>query len=445
MGNEPVRPARALTLIRLFLPFAAILLPAVLSAQQTADLQAARRSMDAKDYVAAEQIYRRALRESPGSSQVLTDLGLSLQVQGRSADAIDAYSQALKQNYVPETYALLAQERCRMGDLASLKPMLAKIYRQERSNLRVFSAVAPCYLDIEEPIESAVIYQLLIDGKQYPADLALVQSGKSMIRSGQFFATRLSKAPDSEVFLSALRQASSAGSSGARAAFPQAVRISRYFRPDLDWKSAVGLWRLHPQDTALLYLLSVLSAEEGMRRIQSCAELYPSSPYLEQFYADMLADQGHGEEAIAQYEQLVQEHPDLSELYYNLGLLHEKREEWVAAEAAFRKQLTAYPGDERAAAHLSKCMLQSEQYGALREFLSPRMKAEHPPQWASLNMAEAEQKLGNTEAAIGILVSAEKASNADKLVHYRLMHLYSVVGRPADAKREYVLFQGLPR
>jgi tetratricopeptide (TPR) repeat protein len=445
VGSKPARPAHAFGLIGTRFLFAAVLLPAVLSAQQTADLKAARRFMDAKDYVAAEQIYRRALKESPGSAQLLTDLGLSLQMQGRSADAIETYSLALKQKYVPETYALLAQEKCRMGELTSLKPMLAKIYREEQGNLRVLSAVAPCYLDIDEPIESATIYQRLIDGRQYPADLALVQLGKSMIRSGQFFATRLSKAPGSEVFLSALRQAPSAGSSGARAAFPQAARISQYFRPDIDWKSAVDLWRLHPQDTALLYLLSVLSAEEGMRRIQSCAELYPSSPYLEQFYADVLADQGHGEEAIAQYEQLVREHPDLSELHYNLGLLHEKREEWPAAEEAFRQQLAAYPGDERAAAHLSKCMLQREQYAALREFLSARMKAEHPPQWASLNMAEAEQKLGNTEAAIGILVSAERAPNADKLVHYRLMHLYSVVGRPADAKREYALFQSAPK
>jgi hypothetical protein len=30
-------------------------------------------------------------------------------------------------------------------------------------------------------------------------------------------------------------------------------------------------------------------------------------------------------------------------------------------------------------------------------------------------------------------------------VHYRLMHLYSISGRPADAKREYALFQAASR
>jgi tetratricopeptide (TPR) repeat protein len=410
-------------------------------AQQTSELQAAREAMEAKDYVAAEQRYRTVLAENPQSAEVLTDLGLSLQLQGRSADAIHSYSSALKLKYVPETYALLAQEKCRMGETESLRPMLGKIYREERENLRVISAVAPCYLDIDEPVESATIYQTLLDGHQYPPDLARVQLAKSYIRSGQFFATKLSKAPGSEPFLAALRQAPEDGSSGARSAFPQAARISIHFRPDLDWKGAVAIWRHYPQDTALLYLLSVLSAEEGMRQIQICEEQDPSSPYLEQFYADVLADQGHGDEAIEEYEKLVRERPDLSELHYSLGLLHEKREEWPAAAEAFRGQLAAYPNDERAAAHLSNCMLQMEQYAALRDFLEPRIHAEHPPQWASVNLAEAEQKLGHPDEAIRILVAAEHDPNADKLVHYRLMHLYTLSGRPADARREYALFQ----
>ena len=409
--------------------------------QQTSALEAARLAMEAKQYAAAEQLYRKALAQSPTSAVVLTDLGLSLQMQGRSADAMRYYSLALKREYVPETYALLAQERCRMGDLDALRPMLEKIFREEKKNLRVISAVAPCYLDIDAPVESAIMYQALLGSKDYAPDLALVQLAKSYIRSGQFFATRLSKMPGSEPFLQALRDASTAGSTGARSAFPEAARVSKYFQPDLSWADAVERWRENPADIGLLYLLSVLSAEEGMRQIELCEEQFPASPYLEQFQADMLADQGHGDEAAAAYEQLMREHPDLSELRYNLGLLREKREEWEAAAKAFREQLAAYPSDERAAAHLSRCMLQMEQYATARDFLEPRMRAEHPPQWASLNLAEADEKLGNLEAAIRVLVAAEHEANANKLVHYRLVHLYSISGRPADAKREFALFQ----
>ena len=82
-----------------------------------------------------------------------------------------------------------------------------------------------------------------------------------------------------------------------------------------------------------------------------------------------------------------------------------------------------------------------EQYAELRAFLLPKMQADHPPQWASLNLAEADEKLGDRDAAIKILVAAEQDPHADKLVHYRLTHLYSLAGRAADAKREFALFQ----
>jgi tetratricopeptide (TPR) repeat protein len=430
---------------RLWCVLAISLFAPSIQAQQAAELQAARQAMEAKQYTVAEKLYRKVLAQTPSSSAVLTDLGLSLQMQGRSADAMRYYSLALKQKYLPETYALLAQEKCRMEDLDGVRPMLDKIFREERQNLRVISVVAPCYLDVDEPVESTVIYQTLLNDKDYPADLSFVQLAKSYIQSGQFFATKLSKAPGSEPFLAALREASSEGTAGARSAFPVAAKMSPYFQPDLSWSDAVDRWRQHPQDITLLYLLSVLSAEQGMRQIEACDEQFPASPYLEQFHADVLADQGHSDEAAAEYEQLMREHPDLSDLLYSLGLLREKREEWEAASEAFRQQLAAYPIDERAAAHLSKCMLQMEQYAALREFLQPLMRAEHPPQWASLNLAEAEQKLGNVKAAIQILVTAEADPSPDKLVHYRLMHLYTISGRSADAKREFALFQAASR
>lgn len=410
-------------------------------AQPAADITAARQAMVAKNYAGAEHIYRKALAQSPSATDVLTGLGLSLQMQGRSAEAIHYYALALKQRYVPETYALLAEEKCRMGELDSAKPMLARLYREERKNLRVDSAVASCYLDADEPIEAAEIYEELLSTDGYPADLALVQSAKSYLRSGQFFAAKLSKTPGSEPYMNALRQAPTSGAEGARSAFDVAAKASPNFRASLTWSDALRLWRQHPQDAALLYLLSVLSAEHGMKQIERCSDRFPASPYLQQFQADVLADQGHEGEAVAAYEQLIHDHPDLSDLHYSLGLLREKREEWELAAQAFRDQLAVDPADERATAHLSKCLLQLEQYPAVRALLESKMKAQHPPQWASLNLAEADQKLGDSMAAIRVLLAAEREPSPDKLVHYRLMHLYTITGRPDDAKREYALFQ----
>jgi tetratricopeptide (TPR) repeat protein len=443
MNKRATTKKHLLPLLFSVLLFASILRP--LPAQSISELDTGRKAIEAGDYSTAEQIYRKALVQTPSSTKVLTGLGLSLQMQGRSTEAIHYLSLVLKQQYIPETYALLAEERCHAGDLDSARPMLDRIYREQKNNIRVLSVVAPCYLDIDKPIESAIIYKWLASNSNNSADLVLVQLAKSYLRSGQFFVERLSKAKGSEPFLEAIRRASASGSSTARSAFAQAARLSPYFRADLDWTGAVDRWRQHANDISLLYLLAVLSGEEGMKQIELCSQKFPASPYLGQFYADILADQGHGDEAIAQYEQLLRDHPDMSDLRYSLGLLREKREQWTEAAAAFRQQLAAYPNDERAVAHLSKCMLQLEQYAALRDFLSSRMQAEHPPQWASLSMAEADEKLGDADSAIKILSAAEQDPDADKLIHYRLMHLYSISGRTADAKREFALFRAASR
>jgi predicted Zn-dependent protease len=90
-------------------------------------------------------------------------------------------------------------------------------------------------------------------------------------------------------------------------------------------------------------------------------------------------------------------------------------------------------------------MLQMSQYAALRDLLNPLVKTGHAPQWASLNLAEAEEKTGNLKDAIRILEAVERTPTPDKLVHYRLMHLYTLTGRPDDAKRELTLFQASSR
>jgi tetratricopeptide (TPR) repeat protein len=414
-------------------------------AQQASLLDNAREAIGNKQYSVAEQICRKALAQGPPTAKLLTTLAFTLHMQGRSADAIYYYSLALKQGYVPETYALLAAEKCKVGELEAVHPMLQKLYREDRKNLPIVSIVAPCYLDLDEPVEAATIYQEMLDNKDYPQDFTLVTLAKSYIRSEIYFNALLSKAPGSEPFRAALRQAAGGDPSAARSAFPEAARVSPYFSPDLTWSEAVDRWRQHPQDPALLYLLFILSAEDAIHEMEICQDRYPDSPYFRQYIADVMAEQGHVDEAVEQYTQLIRDNPDLPDLQYGLGMLRERRGEWKEAAEAFRQQLAKYPTDEQAAENLSKCLQQTEQYAELRTFLEPKMRAEHPPHWASLDLAEAEQKLGDVDAAIKVLAAAERQGGGDKLLHYRLMHLYSLAGQTDDAKREQALFQAAPK
>jgi tetratricopeptide (TPR) repeat protein len=422
-----------------------VLFAAMATAQSKLALDTGSTALSKGDYKGAEAIYRTMLADSPQSPEILSDLGITLQMEGRSSEAIHEFELALKQRQMPRIYTLLAEEKCKIRDLDGARPMLARITREDSKDPSIMAIIAPCYLELDEPIESVQAYDTLSSYSGYPTDLALMQLAKSYRKAAQFFYGRLNQAPDKTVYVDAIREAKDKGSPNARDAFESAAKSSPYFQPDLDFSSAIARWREHPQDTALLYLLNVISGEQSMRQVEICDERYPDSPYLAQLKAEILADQGHEDEAAVRYEALMQTHPELPDLLYDLGTLFRKERDWEKALDAFQRQLKRYPDDERSAARVSEALIQLGRWKELSEFLSTRIGGAQPPLWALLDFAEAEQNLDQPERAITVLTAAEKNYPADKSVHYRLMRLYHRAGNAAEAKKELDKFQALDK
>ena len=69
------------------------------------------------------------------------------------------------------------------------------------------------------------------------------------------------------------------------------------------------------------------------------------------------------------------------------------------------------------------------------------MNTANPPLWAVLDLAEATQRLGNNERAIQLLVAAEKDNMSSKMLHYRLMRLYTFTNNATQAKKQRELFE----
>jgi Tfp pilus assembly protein PilF len=84
--------------------------------QQRHGLDDGTLAMARGDYKAAEAHYQRALEQSPGSPELLSNLGITLEMQGKSSQANQAFEEALKQKQMPRTYALLAEEKCKTLD-----------------------------------------------------------------------------------------------------------------------------------------------------------------------------------------------------------------------------------------------------------------------------------------------------------------------------------------
>lgn len=397
------------------------------------------------DYKGAEAYYRKMLAQSPQSPEILSNLGVALAMQGKSSQAINAFERALRQKRMPRTYALLAEEKCKTRDMDGARPMLARIIREHSQDASILAVVAPCYLELDEPIESSAAYEKLVAYPAYPTDLALIQLAKSYLRAAQFFIGRLSQAPDNAVYAKAIAQARATGSTDARGAFVAAAKASPNFQADLDFSGAVVRWREHPEDTALLYQLSVLSSEQSMKQVEICDEKYPDSPYLAQLKAEMLVEQGRESEALARYDKLMREHPELPDLDFDLGMLFRKQREWDKALDSFQKQLARDPDEERSAARVSEALIQLGRWKELSGFLSVRVDAANAPLWVLLDFADLSQNQGELRGAIKALSTAEQRYPADASIHYRLMRLYRQTGNMAQAEKELKLFRALPK
>ena len=410
-------------------------------AESPSSADAAKAALQRRDFVSAEALYKEALNHQPDSPELLTNLGVAMQLQGRSTDAIHVFEQALRLKHLNRTYALLAEEKCKSRDLEGARPMLARILKDDRSDPLTLSLVAPCYLDLGEPIEATQAYGALVSASSFPKDLALIQLSRAYLLSSRFFFERLAKAPGSAPFIQAMSNVRSNASPDQRGAFADAARLSPYFRADLSFQDAVGLWRQHPDDAALLYLLSVLASEESIRLVSECFQEFPDSIYLEQLKLDMLADQGHEDDAIQGYHQLLQAHPELPELRYSLGMLYRKRQQWKEALAVFRQQLASDPKDEQCAARVSESLENLGQWEELLHLDEPLARRTNPPLWAILDYAEAAENLNNSRLAIHTLEVAEKNNPSNRSIHYRLLHLYKRTGNLSQAGIENRWFQ----
>jgi tetratricopeptide (TPR) repeat protein len=418
------------------------LLASQANGQSKEQVDPGRTALQHGDYWSAEMLYRQALRQNPSSPELLTDLGIALQLQGLSSGAIDAFEQALKLKNLPRTYALLAEERCKIRDLDGARPMLNRIVRDYVGDAKIMAIVAPCYLDLDEPVESVTAYTVLLRDHAYPHDLALIQLSKSYLAAAQYFVAKLQERSNSKAYLAALSQASTSGD--PRTAFPMAQRESLNFHADLEFDAVLPTWRRHPDDPALLYQLAVLSGEQSVRQIELCGQQYPNSAFLAQLQFEMLADQGREDEAVSGFKELLHSHPELPDLRYELGMLYRKQRQWDNALAVFRDELSANPKDERAAARVSEALDQLMRWTELRDFLAPRVQQAVPPLWATLDLTEALEQVGETAQAISLLSKAESEYPSSRAVHFRLLHLYRSAGDMPKATAEAKWFKSQP-
>ncbi len=157
----------------------------------------------------------------------------------------------------------------------------------------------------------------------------------------------------------------------------------------------------------------------------------------------MLASRGRYEEAIVEYESLIQSSSAPSGVHHDLALLYRRRGDWDKALLEFELEQRAAPDDERAVVGISECLLRLERYEALSRHLRPITLTKEPPEWALLDAATAAKELGRVDDAIGYLRQATLHYPDSPTVHYRLGRLYRLAGRKDLARQEDAIFSRL--
>lgn len=422
-----------------------LILTTVLAARlmgQTPDSQAAQRALDRGDYKKAEELYRTLLGSDPASPELLNNLGVALDVQGKSSQAIALFRRALRIKEMPGTLALLGLSYCKLRQFEDAAPILrrAKSYFADSN---VLSVLGPCYLDAGEPLDAVLVYQKLVQREVPPADENMVNLARANFRASKHFLGLLESAPGNKEYLEAIEAARQNSSPDARGAMAVALREAPYLRPDMGVEELGNLLLKHPNDPALLYVLGVVCGEEAMRNFLLCQNRYAGSVGVRRLHAEILASQGHHEEAVAEYEALIRAASTPSGVHHDLAMLYRKSGAWDKALREFELEQQAAPEDERAMVGISECLLRLERYEALNRHLEPITAAKEPPEWALLDAASAAQALGRLNNAIRYLHEATLHYPESPTVHYRLGQLYRLTGRSDLARKENAVFSRL--
>ncbi len=150
--------------------------------------------------------------------------------------------------------------------------------------------------------------------------------------------------------------------------------------------------RVGTGDPTDLPTLTIVSREAVARKAMA--------PILEQFEkAAALSKAGQLDEAVAVYREVEAKHPDIPELYFNLGTIFARQEKWPDAEAAYRKVTALDPGNVQ----------------------------------AQVLLADVHKRMGRTDEAVAAMETIVAKNPDDPKLRYDLGIFYLAARRDADA------------
>ncbi len=146
----------------------------------------------------------------------------------------------------------------------------------------------------------------------------------------------------------------------------------------------------------------------------------PENDSLRQIYAMDLSENGYIEEAIVQYNVLISRFPREPDLYYNLGVLKEKLNDFKGAINAYTQAIKIEPCFVDAHYNLAYALDRSGNIKAAVESYNRTLELDPEDANAHFNLGCLLSKCGDSEGAIKHLTSSIKLNPRDEYAYFYL-------------------------
>jgi tetratricopeptide (TPR) repeat protein len=351
-----------------------------------ATLSDAQSELSRGNYTGAETLYEHLLLAAPRNRAIIDGLALTLYLQGRDSEAIAVLLRDSNTKLDEKAFALLASGNCRLRHYGQAADALRHLKPWPEDDA-LLEQIASCITLAGDPLDGIAVYQELIAHKAKPEDELAVGLTRAYIQGSKKVLSRLQSLQDSERYIQAIDSAQSSNSTGAASAFEAAEQAIPSLSRGMSVDAMETLLREHPNQAAALYGVGVILGERGMAAYSDAADRFPGSVPLLLFQAEMLIAMDRKSEAIAKYQEILQDHPDTPGMHFRIGEIYGSDHHNDEALVEFRLQEKITPADERVSEAIGNCLIAAGRFSESYGYLKPLASAAEAPESILINFA----------------------------------------------------------
>jgi tetratricopeptide (TPR) repeat protein len=199
----------------------------------------------------------------------------------------------------------------------------------------------------------------------------------------------------------------------------------------------------NPKDTEVLYMIGKIHWEMCRQAWEEMVRVDPDSVRVKQMVAEQDEIKNLYAEAIAKYQEIIQQQPNAPGFHYALGKLYLHIVKLSEAEDAFQAELKLDPHSPLGSYGLAEVAFERQDLPTALDNANRAIAAKPDFGDAYVLRGRIEMGMGDTQKAMTTLEHAATLSPSDASLYYVLGHVYTDLGKRDLAAKAYATYQQL--